>query len=47
MPEGVESVAVYFYFHKDNGREIKELWTGLAEKAGMEIGDTEIGRAHV
>ena len=41
MSKGLASLAVYFYFHKDNGSEIKELWTGLAEKAGMEIGDTD------
>ena len=41
MPKGVESVAVYFYFHKDNAREIKELWSGLAEKAGLEVSETD------
>ncbi len=41
MSNGAVSVAVYFYFHKDNGREIKALWAGLAEKAGVEVGDSD------
>jgi hypothetical protein len=37
LPRG----AGFFYFHKDNNKEVKGLWRGLAQRFGVDIGEKD------
>ncbi len=41
MSKELPSGAGFFYFHKDNNKEIKGLWRGLAKRFGIEVGDKD------
>jgi hypothetical protein len=41
MPKKLPRGAGFFYFHKDNNQEIKDLWRGLAEGFGIDVGDED------
>jgi hypothetical protein len=43
MPMKVPTGARFFYFHKDNSEEIKNVWSELAKKTGIEAGEEDAG----
>jgi hypothetical protein len=41
MSNELPSGAGFFYFHRENNKEIKGLWRGLAQRFGIEVGDKD------
>jgi hypothetical protein len=44
MAEKLPTAARFFYFHVDNNEEIKNLWSELAKRTGIEIEEKDTGK---